>query len=631
MNTRRKMNLCSAVVLLTFLAACGGGGGDSAPQPSGTIQFAQTAYDVVEGTNVNIFVVRSGGNSGVATVDYATSDGTAVSGSDYPTTSGSFTYANQSDGNRTIGVLITDDDTAEGPESFTVTLSNVTGATLGADSTVTINIIDNDAGAVSAFGPITELNSATVNGIRYNTDVATVDVDGMPASVADLKVGQIVAIEGEANFSDATGRADRIFYSASVIGPVENIDATLDRLIVLGQTVSTNADTVFDSSIDPDTFAGLAVGETVQISGLRNADGEFVASRIEPDTTSTGVQLIGTVSGLDLANMLFALDRLPVDYSSATVIDLPMGMPADGMLVGVRGSLTNGILVVTEIASINNLVATPGERGHLGGFITRFVSATDFDLNGFPVTTNTSTRFVNGVVGDLQANAEITIDGVASAGGDVVLANQVTIGRPVSDRTTMPFDFESFSNISVFGFSRVTVVQGSDFSIEVTANSDIFGDIEVTQNGDTVTFGSNNTLFLNATVTMPVLNRLDVADGSLANVTLRNFDQMQMTVNVGGVSLVRGEELLIGDLTAAVSGVSLLDFGGIRPIGNANINISGVSQATLNMEVGSSLAGSVTTGQGTGVSRLYYFGTNVTETVTTDSLSRVVRLGDTKP
>ena len=80
-----------------------------------------------------------------------------------------------------------------------------------------------------------------------------------------------------------------------------------------------------------------------------------------------------------------------------------------------------------------------------------------------------------------------------------------------------------------------------------------------------------------------------------------------------------------------MSGVSYLDFGGIRPIGSANIEISGVSQALLNMQVGSALAGSVTTGQGTGESRLYYFGTNVTVDVTTDSLSRVIRLGDTKP
>ena len=512
-----------------------------------------------------------------------------------------------------------------------MTLSNVSTATPGANSTVTINIIDNDTAAVSAFGAITELNSATVNGIRYNTDATTVEANGLPANVADLKLGQIVAIEGEVNFSDATGRADAIGYTASVIGPAENIDATLKRLIVMGQTVLTNADTVFDSSIDPDTFAGLTLAATTQISGFRNDAGEIIATRIEPDTTSSDVQLVGTVAGLDLANMLFSVDRLTVDYSGATVIDLPMGMPADGLLVIVRGSLTNGILAVDAIASIDNLAATPGERGHLGGLITRFVSAADFDLNGFPITTNASTHFVNGAVGDLQANAEITIDGEISAGGDTVLANQVTIGRPVNDRTGLTFDFENFTNISVFGLSRVTVTQGQNYSIEVSAISDAVNDVQVTQSGDTVSFNLNNTQLLNAVVTMPVLNQIDVGANALANVTLKNFDQLQLTANLGGVSFLRGESLLISDLTATVSGVSLLDFGGILPIGNANIDVSGVSQARLNMEVGSTLAGSVNTGQGTGVSTLFYYGTNVDLNVTTDTLSRVIRLGDTKP
>ena len=88
---------------------------------------------------------------------------------------------------------------------------------------------------------------------------------------------------------------------------------------------------------------------------------------------------------------------------------------------------------------------------------------------------------------------------------------------------------------------------------------------------------------------------------------------------------------MIGDLTSTVSGVSVLDFGSIGPIGTANINVRGVSQAILNMGVGSTLAGSVMTGQGTGVSTLLYYGTNATLNVTTDSQSRITRLGDTRP
>jgi hypothetical protein len=49
------------------------------------------------------------------------------------------------------------------------------------------------------------------------------------------------------------------------------------------------------------------------------------------------------------------------------------------------------------------------------------------------------------------------------------------------------------------------------------------------------------------------------------------------------------------------------------------------------MGVSSTLSGSVSTGQGTGVSRLFYYGTNVNLNVTTDSQSIITRLGDTRP
>jgi hypothetical protein len=410
------------------------------------LQLAAISYDVTEGAVVNIFVTRSDGDSGVVSVDYATSDGTAAGGSDYNAANGTLTWPDGLSGNQTISIPITDDNVAEPSEFFTVTLSNVSAATLGTNSSATVNIIDNDKAVVAAFGAITDLNSVTVNGIRYDTNATSVNVNGLPANVSDLKLGYLVAIEGEVNFSDATGRADAIGYSATVIGPVENIDARLDRLIVMGQTVLTNANTVFEPNIDPDSFKGLTVGATTRISGFRNADGDIIATRIEPDTTGTGVQLIGTVTGLDLANMLFSIDHLTVDYSTAILIDLPAGMPTNGLFVIVRGSLINGMLVVNEIASVINLATTPGARTHVGGIVTNFASSTEFDLNGFPITTNASTDFVNGIVGNLQANAEITIYGAIGAVGDAVMANQVTFGRPINDRTTETFDFDNYSD-----------------------------------------------------------------------------------------------------------------------------------------------------------------------------------------
>ena len=631
MNTLLNLLRYLSVAVFVLLGACGGGDGDNASRAAGTLQLARTSYDTTEGAVVNIYVGRSGGHSGALSVNYATTDGTALAGSDYAAATGTLTWPDGMSGNQTISIAITDDSAAEASESFTLTLSNASGGTLGANSSATVDIIDNDDVALAAIGSITELNSVTVNGIRYNTNAASVYVNGQPAIASDLKLGQVVALQGEANFSNATGRADEIRYSASVIGPVENIDATLKRLIVMGQTVLTNADTEFDPSIDPETFAGLAPGAKTQISGFRNADGDIQATRIEPDATNTDLQVIGTVAGLDLASMSFSINRLIVDYSSAAFIDLPLGMPANGLLVLVRGSLTDGILVVEEISgSINQVAATAG-RGHLGGIVTRFASPTDFDLNGQQVTTDSSTGYVNGAAGDLQSDAEITIDGEISPDGESILAYEVTFGRPVYDRTTSMFDFEDFTNISVGSLSRVTVTQGAEYSVQVTAGADALDELQVTQSGDTVSIELSNTQIFNAIITMPVLNRIEVGANALAYVTLQNFDQAQMAIELGGVSSLRGEGLRIGDLDATVSGVSSLDLGDVGPIGQASVDISGVSQATLNMTVGSTLTGSVRTGQGTGESRLFYYGTNAAVNVTTDSLSRVIRLGDTRP
>jgi hypothetical protein len=177
------------------------------------------------------------------------------------------------------------------------------------------------------------------------------------------------------------------------------------------------------------------------------------------------------------------------------------------------------------------------------------------------------------------------------------------------------------------------VTQGPEFSVEVIVDEDIASRVDVTQTGSRLNIallmGNNNANTLEAFVTMPVLDKIDLT--GVVNVMLNDFDQPQMTVNVGGVSRLHGNALSIDSLTATVTGVSQLGFGDIHPIGNANINVSGVSLATLNMDVGSTLTGSVATGQGTGVSTLFYYGTNVNLNVSNDFTSTVMKLGETRP
>lgn len=114
------------------------------PEPQ-TIQFSQANYSVNEnGGQAIVTVSRSGGSSGTVTVDCSTGNGSAVAASDYTATSGILTF-NPGEVSKTIIVPILDDGFYEGNETINLSLTNVTGgAALGAQSTATVTINDNE-------------------------------------------------------------------------------------------------------------------------------------------------------------------------------------------------------------------------------------------------------------------------------------------------------------------------------------------------------------------------------------------------------------------------------------------------------------------------------------------------------
>ncbi len=91
-----------------------------------------------EGDSVDFTVSLSAASDGEVTVDYATSDGTATAGEDYTATSGTLAFQ-AGEVTKTISVPTTEDAEDDGGETFTLTLSNASGAGLGdAEATGTI-------------------------------------------------------------------------------------------------------------------------------------------------------------------------------------------------------------------------------------------------------------------------------------------------------------------------------------------------------------------------------------------------------------------------------------------------------------------------------------------------------------
>jgi hypothetical protein len=169
--------------------------------------------------------------------------------------------------------------------------------------------------AIEARGTITGLGGITINGVRYLTNNATVTMNGAPGTLSDLRHGQIVTVTGRIESDSNMGTANHIEFDANIIGAVENLDAPGWLLMVMGQTVRVDADTRFDASIDAATFSGLTVGSKVSVSGYADAAGAINATRIDLAATNAELQLIGDVADLDLANLVFRINGLTIDYS----------------------------------------------------------------------------------------------------------------------------------------------------------------------------------------------------------------------------------------------------------------------------------------------------------------------------
>lgn len=108
---------------------------------AGVIALSSSGYSVNEAAGtVTITLQRQGANTGTVTVDYATSNGTAQSGVNYTTTTGTKTWTSGDSADKTFTIPIINAGTCGSP-TFNVTIANVTGgATLGSPTTAVITI-----------------------------------------------------------------------------------------------------------------------------------------------------------------------------------------------------------------------------------------------------------------------------------------------------------------------------------------------------------------------------------------------------------------------------------------------------------------------------------------------------------
>ena len=283
--------------------------------------------------------------------------------------------------------------------------------------------------AVSTTGTIDGFGSVIVNGVRYNSDKAQILINGEIATEDNLQTGYQVSMTGKIA-DNGTATADKIEFTPNIIGAISRKNK--NSLVVMDQVIKINNDTIFDVAISPRSILGLDPGTVILVSGSLAADGSISATRVEL-AKNARQQLVGFVNELNSVNMTFVLNHQRVSYAGAN-LDLGSRNLRNGLLISARGTLgDNQLLQATQVKAIATEFSAGISSASVEGYVTRFVSTTDFDVAGIHVTTNAQTRYENGNAGNLAMELAVEVEGKVDGNGKL-LANKIEFERKINNR-----------------------------------------------------------------------------------------------------------------------------------------------------------------------------------------------------
>ena len=271
------------------------------------------------------------------------------------------------------------------------------------------------AGPLLAMGPMPQGGGFEISDVSIDTSRAQVFINDQPGTLGNLRPGHIVRVVGS---TDSNGRsvADEIHFTGEITGPVDSVDLSANRLVVMGQPV-----TLSDDSILSTPLQNFTRGEVVQVSGFTDSNGDTMASRIDYSVSNRELRLMGAVSNLDPVNFQFSVNGLTVDYSSALSIDVPGGQLSDGLEVLITGGLSfNRVFQVMTIAHNDRDVTEHiGAQVRAEGQITAAASGEDFAVNGFPVLMGGQRDYRQGSDADIVIGAEVRVEGQVLTDGTI--------------------------------------------------------------------------------------------------------------------------------------------------------------------------------------------------------------------
>ncbi len=341
-------------------------------------------------------VSKTGASIFALTVDYTTSDGTAVAGTDYTATSGTLTIpAGSAFG--TIAIPIAADSSYENNESLALTLSNPTGATLSTASAI---------GTITNDDPLPLL---TIADAAANEDAGSIVFTVTKTGATDLPLSVTYttsAVTASAG-SDYTTASGTLTILAGATTGIITVPIATDAI--------TESDETFTVALSNPT--GTTIVTAIAIGTIANDDAPTI-SGVVPATGSniggTTITISGTgfLSGATASVGGVACTSPNVVSGISFTCVTPAGAvgAADVVLTNSVGSQASGTRNVTSSGAFTYIAdgwnfGTTGHFAYPGSHFTTSEINNRATLSPLDLTSNSTSEFNEGVYSGTTTSA----------------------------------------------------------------------------------------------------------------------------------------------------------------------------------------------------------------------------------
>ncbi len=289
---------------------------------------------------------------------------------------------------------------------------------------VLLGLVSVCGAGIDRTGVINTLGSIVQNGAVFDTNSATILVDGNPGTEADVRAGQIVRVQAQ-----TPGQADLVEIENAVRGEITSVNAAADEFRVLNRTVRLDGRCVLDGIEMHELVPGLPV----TVNGLTKENGDLVAGWVAP-AAANDFLLRGDVTAITAETGQAIISGQSVDLSGAILDGFPAGMLGVGDRVLVRGSsVSSGVLLADTISNARRPAAETGGIAALEAFVDAKPHHNKLVLGDVTVRLVPTTVIEGGTAGSVVAGARVIAEGTYAAPRRLI-ASRIVL-KPDADLT----------------------------------------------------------------------------------------------------------------------------------------------------------------------------------------------------